>query len=121
MLTKTALAMTDSQARDEAGKEISQLRLLANRFEDAIDLALEYTGHWLGIAKEQVGNVQISGNIENDLDPSASMASVIQLRNAGVISNQSTFDEVQNAVAYLADGLEWEAEQSRLQSEGMHF
>lgn len=120
LLTKTALAMTDSQARDEAGKEISQLRLLANRFEDAIDLALEYTGHWLGIAKEQVGNVQISGNIENDLDPSASMASVIQLRNAGVISNQSTFDEAKRR-GLLADGLEWEAEQSRLQSEGMHF
>ena len=120
LLTKTALAMTDSQARDEAGKEISQLRLLANRFEDAIDLALEYTGHWLGIAKEQVGNVQISGNIENDLDPSASMASVIQLRNAGVISNQSTFDEAKRR-GLLADGLEWDTEQERLQSEGMHF
>ena len=120
LLTKTALAMTDSQARDEAGKEISQLRLLANRFEDAIDLALEYTAHWLGIAKEQVGNVQISGNIENDLDPSASMASVIQLRNAGVISNQSTFDEAKRR-GLLADGLEWGAEQERLQSEGMYF
>lgn len=120
LLTKTALAMTDSQARDEAGKEISQLRLLANRFEDAIDLALEYTGYWLGIAKEQVGNVQISGNIENDLDPAASMASVIQLRNAGVISNQSTFDEAKRR-GLLADGLEWETEQERLQSEGMHF
>ena len=120
LLTKTALAMTDSQARDEAGKEISQLRLLANRFEDAIDLALEYTAHWLGIAKEQVGNVQISGNIENDLDPSASMASVIQLRNAGVISNQSTFDEAKRR-GLLADGLEWNAEQERLQSEGMSF
>ena len=120
LLTKTALAMTDSQARDEAGKEISQLRLLANRFEDAIDLDLEYTGYWLGIAKEQVGNVQISGNIENDLDPAASMASVIQLRNAGVISNQSTFDEAKRR-GLLADGLEWETEQERLQSEGMHF
>lgn len=120
LLTKTSLAMTDSQARDEAGKEISQLRLLANRFEDAIDLALEYTAHWLGIAKEQVGNVQISGNIENDLDPSASMASVIQLRNAGVISNQSTFDEAKRR-GLLADGLEWGTEQERLQSEGMYF
>ena len=120
LLTKTALAMTDSQARDEAGKEISQLRLLANRFEDAIDLALEYTGHWLGIAKEQAGNVQISGNIENDLDPSASMASVIQLRNAGVISNQSTFNEAKRR-GLLADSLEWNTEQERLQSEGMSF
>lgn len=120
LLTKTALAMTDSQARDEAGKEISQLRLLANRFEDAIDLALEYTGHWLGIAKERVGGVQISGNIENDLDPTASMASVIQLRNAGVISNQSTFDEAKRR-GLLSDNLDWEDEQERLQAEGMNF
>ena len=120
LLTKTVLSMTDSQSRDEAGKEISQLRLLANRFEDAIDLALEYTGRWLGIAKEQVGGVQISGNIENDLDPTASMASVIQLRNAGVISNQSTFDEAKRR-GLLSDNLDWEAEQERLQAEGMNF
>lgn len=120
LLTKTVLSMTDSQSRDEAGKEISQLRLLANRFEDAIDLALEYTGHWLGIAKERVGGVQISGNIENDLDPTASMASVIQLRNAGVISNQSTFDEAKRR-GLLSDNLDWEDEQERLQAEGMNF
>lgn len=120
LLTKTVLSMTDSQSRDEAGKEISQLRLLANCFEDAIDLALEYTGRWLGIEKEQVGGVQISGNIENDLDPTASMASVIQLRNAGVISNQSTFDEAKRR-GLLSDKLDWEAEQERLQAEGMNF
>lgn len=81
---------------------------------------MEYTGHWLGIAKEQAGNVQISGNIENDLDPSASMASVIQLRNAGVISNQSTFNEAKRR-GLLADSLEWNTEQERLQSEGISF
>ncbi|TRC69472.1 DUF4055 domain-containing protein, partial [Mannheimia haemolytica] len=77
LLTKTALAMTDSQAKDEAGKEISQLRHYANKFEDALDLAFEYIGHWLGIGVDEVGTSQISGNIDNDLDPNASMATII--------------------------------------------
>ncbi|MDO9806700.1 DUF4055 domain-containing protein, partial [Glaesserella parasuis] len=49
LLDKTVLAMTDSQAKEEQGKEISLLRLYANKFEDALDLALEYVGLWLGI------------------------------------------------------------------------
>lgn len=117
LLTKTALAMTDSQAKDEAGKEISQLRHYANKFEDALDLAFEHIGHWLGINVENVGTSQISGNIDNDLDPNASMATIIQLRNAGVISNHSTFEEAKRR-GLISDTLQWEEEQARLQAEG---
>lgn len=118
LLTKTALAMTDSQAKDEAGKEISQLRYYANKFEDALDLAFEYIGHWLGIGVDEVGTSQISGNIDNDLDPNASMATIIQLRNAGVISNHSTFEEAKRR-GLLSDSAKWEDEQARLQAEGL--
>ncbi|HDR0728216.1 TPA: DUF4055 domain-containing protein, partial [Pasteurella multocida] len=89
LLIKNIIAMTESQARDEQGKEISQLRLYANKFEDALDLALEYVGFWLGI--ENVGNVEISGNIDSEIDPNASLDMVIKLNSAGVISTQTTF------------------------------
>ncbi|QPB42214.1 DUF4055 domain-containing protein [Rodentibacter haemolyticus] len=116
LLDKTVLAMTDSQARDEQGKEISQLRLYANQFEDALDLALEYVGNWLGI--QQVGSVEISGNIDSDFDPNQSMDTVIKLQNAGTLSKQTTFEEAKRR-GLISDNLQWEDEQARLDAEGL--
>lgn len=116
LLDKTVLAMTDSQARDEQGKEISLLRLYANKFEDSLDAALEYVGKWLGL--EGVGNVAISGNIDSDFDPAASMETVIKLQAAGTISKQTTFDEAQRR-GLISENLKWEDEQARLDSEGL--
>ncbi|MDY4280851.1 MAG: DUF4055 domain-containing protein [[Pasteurella] mairii] len=116
LLDKTVLAMTDSQARDEQGKEISALRLYANLFEDAIDLALEYVGVWLGV--DQVGKVEISGNIDNDFDPNVSIDSVIKLQTSGNLSKQTTFNEAKRR-GLISDNVEWEEEQARLDNEGL--
>ncbi|TNG94869.1 DUF4055 domain-containing protein [Pasteurellaceae bacterium USgator11] len=116
LLDKTVLAMTDSQAREEQSKEISLLRLYANRFEDALDLALDYIGMWLGIS--EVGNVEISGNIDADFDPAASMDTVIKMNAAGVLSKQTVFDEAKRR-GLLSDSTEWEEEQVRVDSEGL--
>lgn len=117
LLDKTVLAMTDSQARDEQGKEISLLRLYANKFEDAVDTALEYVGKWLGL--DEIGNVEISGNIDSDFDPTASMDTIVKLQTAGTISKQTAFEEAKRR-GLLSDNLEWEDEQARLDSEGLN-
>ncbi|MDD7545585.1 DUF4055 domain-containing protein [Actinobacillus porcinus] len=119
LLTKTVLSMTDSQAKDEQGKEISQLRHYANKFEDALDLALEYVGDWLGIEKGKSGNVEITGNIDGDLDPNASMDTVIKLQAAGTLSKQTTFAEAKRR-GLLSDEIKWEDEQARLDAEGLN-
>lgn len=116
LLDKTVLAMTDSQAKEERGKEISLLRLYANKFEDALDLALEYAGKWMGVS--DVGNVEISGNIDSDLDPNASMDTIIKLQNAGTLSKQTVFNEAKRR-GLLSDNAEWEDEQSRIEGEGL--
>lgn len=119
LLTKTVLSMTDSQAKDEQGKEISQLRHYANKFEDALDLALEYVGDWLGIEKGKSGNVEITGNIDGDLDPNASMDTVIKLQAAGTLSKQTTFAEAKRR-GLLSDEIKWEDEQARLDAEELN-
>jgi len=116
LLDKTVLAMTDSQAKDEQSKEISLLRLYANRFEDALDLTLEYVGKWLGI--ENVGKVEISGNIDSDYDPNASMDTVIKLNAAGIVSKQTAFNESKRR-GLISDNVEWEDEQARLDGDGI--
>lgn len=118
LLDKTVLAMTDSQSRDEQGKEISQLRLYANKLEDALDLVLEYVGKWIGI--QQVGSVEISGNIDSDFDPHTSMDTVIKLQASGNLSKQSTFEEAKRR-GLISDNLDWEDEQARLEAEGLNY
>lgn len=116
LLDKTVLAMTDRQANNEQNKEISLLRLYANKFEDAIDTALDYVGKWLGL--ENVGNVEISGNIDSDFDPTASMDTIIKLQTAGTISKQTAFDEAKRR-GLISDNVSWEGEQARLDNEGL--
>lgn len=118
LLEKADMAMTESQARDEQNKEISALRLYANRFEDALDLALEYVGVWLGIESKDVGNVEISGNIDGNFDPNASMDSVVKLQSAGIISKQTTFEEAKRR-GLISDNVNWEDEQARTDGEGL--
>ena len=119
LLEKADMAMTESQARDEQNKGISALRLYANRFEDALDLVLEYVGVWLGIESKEVGNVEISGNIDGNLDPNASMDSVIKLQSAGIISKQTKFEEAKRR-GLISDNVNWEDEQARTDGEGLN-
>ena len=74
---------------------------------------------WLGIESEEVGKVEISGNIDGNLDPSASMDSVIKLQSAGIISKQTTFEEAKRR-GLISDNVNWEDEQARTDSEGLN-
>lgn len=113
LLVKSEIAMTDSQTKEEHDKLISKLRLYANRFEDVLDLTLEYVGKWLGV--EKAGNVEITGNIDSDINANSSIESIIKLQAAGIISAQTAFSEAKRR-GLISDNVEWEDEQARLEN-----
>ncbi|MCW9731921.1 DUF4055 domain-containing protein [Avibacterium sp. 20-15] len=113
LLVKSEIAMTDSQTKEEHDKLISKLRLYANRFEDVLDLTLEYVGKWLGV--EKAGSVEITGNIDSDIDANSSIESIIKLQAAGIISAQTAFSEAKRR-GLISDNVEWEDEQARLEN-----
>lgn len=115
LLTRTKLSLTDTQARDEQGKEISKLRLYANKTEDALGRALDFWARWLG--EENGGTVEISGNIDADFDPSASFADVLKMQTLGVLSNETVFEEAQSR-SIVSPQREWQAEKARLELQG---
>ena len=117
LLTRTKLALTDSQARDEQGKEISKLRMFANRTTDAIGRVLDFMAMWLNLPNHDGGVVQISGNIDADFDPSASFADVLKMQAAGIVSNQTVFEEAQ-ARSIVSPQRNWQDEQNRLELQG---
>ena len=111
LLQKAAMAMTESQAIDERGKEVSRLRVMANRCEEAIGQVLACFGLWLGI--EQVGTVEISGNIDVETNPAAGFAEILKLHAAGIISTQTAFDEAVRR-GLLSEAMNWDDELLRL-------
>lgn len=113
LLQRAAMAMTESQAIDERGKEVSRLRVMANRCEDAIGQMLDCFGLWLGLAPEQVGTVEISGNIDVETNPAAGFAEVLKLHTAGIISTQTAFDEAVRR-GLLSEAMNWDDELLRL-------
>lgn len=117
LLTRTKLALTDSQARDEQGKEISKLRMFANRTTDAIGRVLDFMATWLNLPNHDGGVVQISGNIDADFDPSASFADVLKMQAARVVSHQTVFEEAQ-ARSIVSPQRNWQDEQNRLELQG---
>lgn len=112
LLIKSEIAMTDNQTKEERDKLISKLRLYANRFEDVLDLTLEYVGKWLTI--ENIGNVEITGNIDANIDTQTSIDSIIKLQTTGVISRQTAFNEAKRR-GLISDNVQWENEQARLE------
>lgn len=114
LLDRTKMALTDSQARDEQGKEISKLRHYANLLEDAVGRALDLMAQWQG--SDNGGFVEISGNIEADFNPTTSLDVLIKMNASGVVSDETLFNEAKRrgVVSSLA---EWEAEKVRLESQ----
>ncbi|MDO5058573.1 MAG: DUF4055 domain-containing protein [Neisseria sp.] len=114
LLTRTKLALTDSQARDEQGREISLLRYYANLLEDAVGRVLDWFARYQNI--KGGGFVEISGNIDADFNPTASLDVLVKLNAAGVLSDQTLFEEAKRrgVVSNLA---EWTEEQKRLESQ----
>lgn len=113
-LVRSRLALTDSQARDEQGKEISTLRAWANSLEDFIGQGLDLMAMWIG--EKEGGAVEISGNIDADFDPNASMDSVIKMNAQSVVSRETVFEEAQRR-GLLSEMATWETEQIRLEND----
>ena len=114
LLTRTKLALTESQARDEAGREISLLRHYANLLEDAIGRVLDMMAAWHGL--DDGGAVEISGSIDDNGNPESSVDVLVRMNAAGVLSNETLFEEAKRR-GLLSDYLKWEDEAARLDSQ----
>lgn len=71
-------------------------------------------GRWAGI--EDAGAVEISGNIDADYNPVASLDVLLKMNTAGAISDQTLFDEAKRR-GVVSDIADWETEKERLKQE----
>ncbi|WP_148716480.1 DUF4055 domain-containing protein [Chitinolyticbacter meiyuanensis] len=108
--TKTA-----AQAEEEAAQEMSPLETMAGQLEDFLDQVLQYMADWLGV--DEGGHVEVNGNFMPDFVPEVSIPALVQLTNAGKISDETMFNELQRR-GILSPDIDWQSESERIAMQG---
>lgn len=104
--TKTA-----AQATEEAARENSALGQMAQALEDALDEVLDMIALWR--RENDGGSIKVQPNLDPDWAPAESMGVLINMRNAGALSDATLFAEAQRR-GLIRDDIEWEDEQARV-------
>lgn len=108
--TKTA-----TQAAEEAAQELSPIARMANHFADCLaqilQILADYTGQGDG------GSVEMRGNFDLDFIPEIAVPQLIAMANAGKLSDETLFSEMQRRNIISAEHT-WQDEQDKLASQG---
>lgn len=108
--TKTA-----TQAEEEAAQELSPLARMAGQFKDALEQLLQFMADYRGLSSG--GSVEVRGNFDIDWAPEISVPQLLQMANAGRLSDETLFAEMQRR-GIISDEYNWQDELERIQQQG---
>lgn len=111
---KTA-TKTATQAEEEAAQELSPLARLAHHFADCLAQLLQYMADYRSLGDG--GTVEMRGNFEVDYIPEVSLPTLVSMANAGMISKETLFTEMQRR-GVISDEYNWEEELAKIDSQG---
>lgn len=108
LLMRTKMALTDTQAKSESTKEVSELMLYGMMLNDFINDVIYKFGLWLGL--EDAGSIDITDNLKYTVDSDVTTSDLLQSLTHGVISKRTVFDTLV-ARGGIADTRTYEEEQ----------
>lgn len=108
--TKTA-----TQAEEEAAQELSPLARMAHHFADCLAQLLQYMADYRSLGDG--GTVEMRGNFDVDYMPEVSLPTLVSMANAGMISKETLFTEMQRR-GVISDEYDWEEELAKIESQG---
>jgi hypothetical protein len=111
LIAQQGATKTATQISEEAARENSALGAMVQDFEDTIDDLLDAIAETRGEAAG--GSAKVQANLDPDIAPAETMQVLIQLRNAGVISDALLFAEAQRR-GLISDEVAWADEQTRI-------
>lgn len=111
LVTRTKMALTDTQAKSETAKEVSELMLYGMLFGDFMNKTIELFGLWLGI--NDPGFIDITENLKNTIDSDTQATDIIQAFNSNIISANTAFDALV-AKGTIGDSRTFEEEQEQI-------
>jgi hypothetical protein len=107
--TKTA-----TQVSEEAARDNSQLGSMALALQDTLAELLDVIASFRG--ESSGGTVKVQPNLDPDLDPNATMTTLLSMETAGIVSRQTAFERAQD-VGLIPEDLDWEDEQERIKGD----
>lgn len=108
--TKTA-----TQAEEEAAQELSPLARVAHHFADCLAQLLQYMADYRSLGDG--GTVEMRGNFDVDYIPEVSLPTLLSMANAGMISKETLFTEMQRR-GVISDEYDWEKELTKIEAQG---
>lgn len=108
--TKTA-----TQAEEEAAQELSPLARMAHHFADCLAQLLQFMADYRGLGEG--GTVEMRGNFDVDYMPEVSLPTLVSMANAGMISKETLFTEMQRR-GVISDEYDWAEELAKIDSQG---
>ena len=108
--TKTA-----TQAEEEAAQELSPLARMAHHFADCLAQLLQFMADYRTVGDG--GTVEMRGNFDVDYMPEVSLPTLISMANAGMISKETLFAEMQRR-GVISDEYVWADELAKIEAQG---
>ncbi|MNM21008.1 hypothetical protein D3C81_313620 [compost metagenome] len=108
--TKTA-----TQAEEDAAQELSPLERMAHQFGDCLAQLLQFMADYRGLGEG--GAVEMRGNFDVDYMPEVSLPTLVSMANAGMISKETLFTEMQRR-GVISDEYDWEEELAKIEAQG---
>lgn len=108
--TKTA-----TQAEEEAAQDLSPLSRMAHHFADCLAQLLQFMADYRGLGEG--GTVEMRGSFDVDYMPEVSLPTLVAMANAGMISKETLFTEMQRR-GVISDEYDWLDELGKIESEG---
>lgn len=108
--TKTA-----TQAGEDAAKELSPLQRMSNHFADCLAQLLQFMSDYRSLGEG--GSVEMRGNFDEDYMPEVSLPTLVAMANAGMLSHETLFAEMQRR-GVISDEYDWTEELAKIQEQG---
>lgn len=110
-----AATKTATQAEEEAAQELSPLARMAHQFGDCLGQLLDFMADYRAIGDG--GTVEMRGNFDVDYMPEVSLPTLVSMANAGMISKETLFAEMQRR-GVISDEYDWAEELAKIDSQG---
>lgn len=110
-----AATKTATQAEEEAAQELSPLARMAHHFADCLAQLLQFMADYRSLGDG--GTVEMRGNFDVDYMPEVSLPTLISMANAGMISKETLFTEMQRR-GVISDEYNWADELAKIDAQG---
>lgn len=110
-----AATKTATQAEEEAAQELSPLQRMSNHFGDCLAQLLQFMAEYRSLGDG--GAVEMRGNYDVDFMPEVSLPTLVSMANAGMISKETLFTEMQRR-GVISDEYDWDDERAKIEAQG---